>query len=107
MARVTRQFGDLRIDELPHHPHPGDMVVVAGQQCGTGRRAGGEQVKSREPQTLPGETVECRCADLAAEGTDVAVAEVVGIAPVRIRRMGAPESLGRIGRESGLCADTG
>jgi hypothetical protein len=78
MARVTRQLRDLRIDELPHDPHPGDMVVVAGQQCGTGRRAGGEHVKTREPQTLPGETVERRCADLAPEGTDVTVTEVVG-----------------------------
>ena len=61
-----------------HAPEPGPVVVHPGKQHRPGRRAGGGGVEAREPEPGGGQGVQVRGADLAAEGADVGVAEVVG-----------------------------
>ena len=69
-----------------HAPEPGPVVVHAGKQHRPGRRAGGGGVEAREPQPGGRQRVEVRSADLAAEGADVGVSEIVGDQDQDVRR---------------------
>ena len=73
---------DPALEVVPHQARhaaePGPVVVHPGKQHRPGRRAGGGGVEAREPQPGGGQRVQVRGADLAAEGADVGVAEVVG-----------------------------
>ena len=61
-----------------HAPEPGQVMVHPGKQHRPGRRAGGGGVEAGEPQPRRGQGVQVRGPDLAAEGADVGVTEVVG-----------------------------
>ena len=61
-----------------HAAEAGPVVVHPGEQHRPGRRAGGGGVEAREPQPGGGQRVQVRGPDLAAEGADVGVAEIVG-----------------------------
>ena len=82
-----------------HAPEPGPVVVHAGEQHRPGRRAGGGGVEAREPQSGRGQGVQVRRADLAAEGADVGVAEIVGDQDQDVRTGAA--AIRRRGRRSG------
>ena len=94
---------DPALEVVPHQarhaPEPGPVVVHPGEQHRAGRRAGGGGVEAREPQPRRGQRVQVRGPDLAAEGPDVGVAQVVGHEDQDVgaggRRLGLRRGAGR------------
>ena len=78
MAFVTRFADQVRGQRFGHGADAGDVVVGAGEQHRTGRRAGGCGVKIGQAQAVVGQGIEVRRGDFAAEGADVGKAQVIG-----------------------------
>ncbi|MCY1400456.1 hypothetical protein D9M71_155460 [compost metagenome] len=78
VAFITGLADQVGCQRLCHGADAGDVVVGAGQQHGTGRRAGRRGVEVGEAQAGVGQGVEVRRGNLPAEGAEVGETEVVG-----------------------------
>ncbi|MCY1251106.1 hypothetical protein D9M72_648260 [compost metagenome] len=61
-----------------HGADAGDVVIGAGEQHRTGRRAGRRGVEIGQAQAIVGQGIEVWCIDFAAKGAEVGKAQVIG-----------------------------
>jgi hypothetical protein len=101
IALITRLAREFRRQRLSHRADSRDVMIGAGEQHRTGRRAGGRRVEVREAHACVCKRVEVGRRDLAAECAEVGEAEIVSddheevgalrwCARCRIRRHGVP-----------------